>query len=563
MSIFAWQSIIGVLPRIPYPSVHRHAFHQQVARDLMHVSTSGFLRAFDKSSFVALDEQPSEFRMHGDLINVGDHRWLIRWCTDSFTIPHDIRPAVDLLFLIDIDTRLFWLDWIRFVMDHALTPHDRIAVVILAPEPIVYQEWVHIRDWNEELRNGWLDDLSEVSDHQFGTVSVPRLQSVIQDLYQQVKYEPSQDIDSMIEDANFGRICHGMGYSRCFRSDWIHALQAVPLRWTFLSQEQVPVVMDVPSHTYVIRNRLQALEAYQETCRDWVVRRENIELCPIDAVTIVEVNSDYRVSLLSDRAFIQAWETHIPSMLYMTVESEKPPLRWTINDQEVTLSVSSQPQMKELVSCIKLYKVIMMWLALEPTIMMDHTWLTREDIYAACDIAHHSANAETLLASMHDMMAPEPVAKKMEWMKYASEVTRNLPNTHTLTSWGTWITHVLTNEFQDMKNWWKRFGERYKEHQEDLKCEQLIAQLTQQGREIPHELLCPITRTLLKSPVVASDGFSYEEKAIQEWLKQGNDRSPMTNQPLTSLFVYPNHSIRHVIQRFYDEMNREIASNST
>jgi hypothetical protein len=559
MSIFAWQSLTGVVPRIPYPTVNRRSFHQQVTRDLIHLSASGFLRALDKSSFVAFDEHPSTFRMHGDLVDAGHHRWLIRWHTDSLTIPHDIRPAVDLLFVIDIDTRLFWLDWIRFVIDHSLTSQDRIAVVILAPEPIVYQEWVHIREWNEQSRNSWLDDLAEVSDHQFGLVSVPDLQRVIQDLWRQVHYVPNDDEDAMIEDTNFGRICHGMGYSRCFRSEWIHAMNAFPMRWTFLSQEQVPVVMDVQSHSYVIRNRLQAMEAYQESCRDWVVRRENMELCPIDPVTIVEVNSDYRVSLLSDRVHVHAWETHQPSVLYMTVESENPPLRWTVNDEQVFLSVSTQPKLKTLVSSLKLYKVIMMWLALEPMIGMDDTWLTREDIHASCEIVQRSSNVDSLLVSMHDRVAPEPIARKLEWMKYASEVQPNCPS---LALWETWVQKLLLFEFLDIKDWWKRFDDRYAEHQEDMKCEQLIQQLTQQGREIPNELLCPITRALLKSPVVASDGFSYEEKAIQEWLGQGNDRSPMTNQPLSSLSVYPNHSIRHAIERFYEDINREITLNS-
>ena len=37
--------------------------------------------------------------------------------------------------------------------------------------------------------------------------------------------------------------------------------------------------------------------------------------------------------------------------------------------------------------------------------------------------------------------------------------------------------------------------------------------------------------TLMADPVVASDGFTYERKSIEDWM-EGHDVSPTTNQPL-------------------------------
>lgn len=64
------------------------------------------------------------------------------------------------------------------------------------------------------------------------------------------------------------------------------------------------------------------------------------------------------------------------------------------------------------------------------------------------------------------------------------------------------------------------------------------------------ELLCPITREVMRDPVVAADGFSYERRAILKWITSGNKTSPMTNQQLQDLTVLPNRTLALLIQRF-------------
>lgn len=55
--------------------------------------------------------------------------------------------------------------------------------------------------------------------------------------------------------------------------------------------------------------------------------------------------------------------------------------------------------------------------------------------------------------------------------------------------------------------------------------------------DIPDEFICPITKEIFLNPVVASDGITYEEAAIAEWLRHSTtspySRAPMNeNDPL-------------------------------
>lgn len=50
----------------------------------------------------------------------------------------------------------------------------------------------------------------------------------------------------------------------------------------------------------------------------------------------------------------------------------------------------------------------------------------------------------------------------------------------------------------------------------------------------PRELVCPITQELMKDPVVAEDGHTYERSSLITWFNMGRTRSPVTNSFLTS-----------------------------
>lgn len=59
--------------------------------------------------------------------------------------------------------------------------------------------------------------------------------------------------------------------------------------------------------------------------------------------------------------------------------------------------------------------------------------------------------------------------------------------------------------------------------------------------------ICPIQQGVFNDPVVASDGYSYERRAIFEWQRRtGPFTSPLTREPLR-LLQYRNHFARQVL----------------
>jgi hypothetical protein len=67
---------------------------------------------------------------------------------------------------------------------------------------------------------------------------------------------------------------------------------------------------------------------------------------------------------------------------------------------------------------------------------------------------------------------------------------------------------------------------------------------------IPQELICSITHEMMKDPVVAADGYSYERQAIMKWIENGNTTSPMTNDPLSNLALIPNRTLSLLIKKY-------------
>uniref|UniRef100_A0A8C7WDM7 U-box domain-containing protein n=1 Tax=Oncorhynchus mykiss TaxID=8022 RepID=A0A8C7WDM7_ONCMY len=46
------------------------------------------------------------------------------------------------------------------------------------------------------------------------------------------------------------------------------------------------------------------------------------------------------------------------------------------------------------------------------------------------------------------------------------------------------------------------------------------------GSGAPYEFLCPITREVLKDPVIAADGYSYEKETVESWISPKNAPVP-------------------------------------
>jgi proto-oncogene tyrosine-protein kinase Met len=62
-------------------------------------------------------------------------------------------------------------------------------------------------------------------------------------------------------------------------------------------------------------------------------------------------------------------------------------------------------------------------------------------------------------------------------------------------------------------------------------------------------LQCPLTMELLRDPVLAQDGHTYERENIEQWIRS-KGTSPITRQPLSIEHLYPNRTVKELIDVF-------------
>lgn len=65
---------------------------------------------------------------------------------------------------------------------------------------------------------------------------------------------------------------------------------------------------------------------------------------------------------------------------------------------------------------------------------------------------------------------------------------------------------------------------------------------------LPKEFFCPLTKRLMKDPVVDNDGHSFEREAIRRWL-QAQNSSPITNEYLSLDMLQPNEELKRRIYK--------------
>lgn len=70
---------------------------------------------------------------------------------------------------------------------------------------------------------------------------------------------------------------------------------------------------------------------------------------------------------------------------------------------------------------------------------------------------------------------------------------------------------------------------------------------------IPHLFKCPISLDLFKDPVTLSTGQTYERSSIEKWLATGNLTCPVTMQKLHDSSLVPNHTLRHLIDQWFQK----------
>lgn len=81
------------------------------------------------------------------------------------------------------------------------------------------------------------------------------------------------------------------------------------------------------------------------------------------------------------------------------------------------------------------------------------------------------------------------------------------------------------------------------------------------SRSPPREFVCPITLGIMKSPVVTTDGMTYERAAIRRWLST-HDKSPLTGAELSGKVLVRNHALRSAISTWKDQQARSVIQGS-
>ena len=88
--------------------------------------------------------------------------------------------------------------------------------------------------------------------------------------------------------------------------------------------------------------------------------------------------------------------------------------------------------------------------------------------------------------------------------------------------------------------------EALREHREEIKRLRI--------RELPEDLMCPITCEIMKDPVLCvEDGHTYERVAVEQWFATGARTSPATSAELESTALAPNHMARKLIAALLEQ----------
>jgi hypothetical protein len=79
----------------------------------------------------------------------------------------------------------------------------------------------------------------------------------------------------------------------------------------------------------------------------------------------------------------------------------------------------------------------------------------------------------------------------------------------------------------------------------------------------PEWMICPITKDIMKDPVMTKYGDSYERKAILHKIEQNGELDPLSGKPLHASDICTNHKLAFDIKQWnlhygeaYDEMTR-------
>lgn len=66
----------------------------------------------------------------------------------------------------------------------------------------------------------------------------------------------------------------------------------------------------------------------------------------------------------------------------------------------------------------------------------------------------------------------------------------------------------------------------------------------------PDFFICPLSKQLMENPVITKSGNSFEKREIDNWLLNGKDKDPISNEILEKPFYYENINLRLAIEKY-------------
>lgn len=106
---------------------------------------------------------------------------------------------------------------------------------------------------------------------------------------------------------------------------------------------------------------------------------------------------------------------------------------------------------------------------------------------------------------------------------------------------GSWVDGNKHGKFQ--------VGDEELEYDNDLLVKRDGQHVSRKRKRDCEEFYCPITREIMRVPVVCSDGYTYERSAIEKWCKENEYISPMTKKSLEREMVL-NRNLKKIIEEY-------------
>ncbi|KFK29004.1 hypothetical protein AALP_AA7G076800 [Arabis alpina] len=168
----------------------------------------------------------------------------------------------------------------------------------------------------------------------------------------------------------------------------------------------------------------------------------------------------------------------------------------------------------------------------------------KSDVYSFGMIVLQLLTAKPAIALTH--FVESAMDSNDEFVKILDQKAGNWPvqETRELTSLALCCTELRGKDRPDLKNQILPALESLKKVAD--KARNSISGVPTQP---PTHFLCPLLKDVMNEPCVAADGYTYDRRAIEEWLEE-HDTSPMTDLLLHSKNLLPNYTLYTAIMEW-------------